>query len=108
MIQPKVLNEYLKAGLGRWALPIPDMVKSDPFWLKEDPHREAYLTQSVISPTFPIYEAYNPAMAQIGAEHVIMTGCFDVMNNGVAAEQAAGKAFKRMEEIFAKYPIAQS
>jgi multiple sugar transport system substrate-binding protein len=108
MIQPKVLNEYLKAGLGRWALPIPDMVKSDPFWLKEDPHREAYLTQSVLSPTFPIYEAYNPAMAQIGAEHVIMTGCFDVMNNGMAPEKAADTAFKRMEEIFLKYPIAQS
>jgi multiple sugar transport system substrate-binding protein len=108
MIQPKVLNEYLKAGLGRWALPIPDMVKSDPFWLKEDPHREAYVTQSVLKPTIPIYEAYNPAMAQIGAEHVIMTSCFDVMNNGMAPEQAAAKAFKRMEEIFAKYPIAQS
>jgi multiple sugar transport system substrate-binding protein len=108
MIQPKVLNEYLKAGLGRWALPIPEMVKSDPFWLKEDPHREAYVTQSVLKPTFPIYEAYNPAMAQIGAEHVVMVSCFDVMNNGMAPEQAADKAFKRMEEIFAKYPIAQS
>ena len=73
IIQPKVLNQYLKAGLGRWALPIPEIVKSDPFWLKEDPHRTAYMTQSVIGPTFPIYEAYNPAMAQVGAEHVIMT-----------------------------------
>ena len=43
MIQPKVLNQYLKAGLGRWALPIPEIVKSDPFWLKEDPHRTAYV-----------------------------------------------------------------
>jgi len=108
MIQPKVLNEYLKAGLGRWVIPVADIVKSDPFWLKEDPHREAYTTMSVISPTYPIYEAYNPAMAQVGAEHVIMTSCFDVMNNGMAPEQAAAKAFKRMEEIFTKYPIAQS
>ena len=108
MIQPKVLNEYLKGGLGRWALPIPEMVKSDPFWLKDDPHRQAYLTQSVLSPTYPIYEAYNPAMAQVGAEHVHMTACFDVMKEGMAPEQAAAKAFKRMEEVFAKYPIAQS
>ena len=56
MIQPKVLNEYLKGGLGRWALPIPEMVKSDPFWLKDDPHRSAYIEQSVIKPTVPIYE----------------------------------------------------
>ncbi len=108
MIQPKVLNQYLKAGLGRWALPIPEIVKSDPFWLKEDPHRTAYMTQSVIGPTFPIYEAYNPAMAQVGAEHVIMTAAFAVMNSGAAPEQEIDKAFSRIEEIFAKYPIASS
>jgi multiple sugar transport system substrate-binding protein len=108
IIQPKVLNQYLKAGLGRWALPIPEIVKSDPFWLKEDPHRTAYMTQSVIGPTFPIYEAYNPAMAQVGAEHVIMTAAFAVMNSGAAPEQEIDKAFRRIEEIFAKYPIASS
>ena len=108
IIQPKVLNQYLKAGLGRWALPIPEIVKSDPFWLKEDPHRTAYMTQSVIGPTFPIYEAYNPAMAQVGAEHVIMSAAFAVMNSGAAPEQEIDKAFRRIEEIFAKYPIASS
>ena len=108
IIQPKVLNQYLKAGLGRWALPIPEIVKSDPFWLKEDPHRTAYMTQSVIGPTFPIYEAYNPAMAQVGAEHVIMSAAFSVMNSGAAPEQEIDKAFRRIEEIFAKYPIASS
>jgi multiple sugar transport system substrate-binding protein len=107
-IQPKVLNDYLKAGLGRWALPIPEIVKSDPFWLKEDAHRTAYITQSVISPTIPIYEAYNPAIAEVGAEHVIMTAAFEVMNNGASAEQQIDKAFKRIDEIFAKYPIVQS
>jgi hypothetical protein len=30
------------------------------------------------------------------------------MQNGVAAQAAAEKAFKRVEEIFAKYPIAQT
>jgi multiple sugar transport system substrate-binding protein len=108
MIQPKVLNQYLKAGLGRWALPIPEIVESDPFWLKEDPHRTAYVTQSVIAPTQPIYEAYNPATAQVGSEHVFMVAAFDVMNNGMAPEAAIDKAFKRTEEIFAKYPIVSS
>jgi multiple sugar transport system substrate-binding protein len=108
MIQPKVLNQYLKAGLGRWALPIPEIVKSDPFWLKEDAHRTAYTTQSVLSPTVPIYEAYNPAIAQVGAEHVFMVAVFDVLNNGMAPEAAIDKAFKRTEEIFAKYPIVSS
>jgi len=108
MIQPKVLNEYLKGGLGRWALPIPEMVKSDPFWLKDDPHRSAYIEQSVIKPTVPIYEAYNPAIAQVGPEHVFMTAILDYLNNGIAPEPAIDKAFKRAEEIFAKYPIQQA
>jgi multiple sugar transport system substrate-binding protein len=108
MIQPKVLNQYLKAGLGRWALPIPEIVNSDPFWLKEDPHRTAYTTQSVLGPTMPIYEAYNPAIAQVGSEHVVMSSAFEVMNNGAAPEQEIDKAFRRIEEIFSKYPIQQA
>jgi len=108
IIQPKVLNEYLKAGLGRWMLPIPDIAKSDPFWFKEDPHRMAYGQQTLIDPTVPIYEAYNPAMAQVGAENVFMSAVIDVMKNGAKVEEAADKAFKRAETIFAKYPIAQS
>jgi multiple sugar transport system substrate-binding protein len=108
MIQPTVLNQYLKAGLGRWMIPIPEIAKSDPFWLKEDPHRTAYAEQTLIKPTTPIYEAFNPATAQVGSEHVFMVAAFDVMNNGMAPEQAIDKAFKRAEEIFAKYPIVQS
>jgi hypothetical protein len=30
------------------------------------------------------------------------------MKDGMAPQAAAEKAFKRVEEIFAKYPIAQS
>jgi hypothetical protein len=37
-----------------------------------------------------------------------MVAEFEVMNNGMAPEVAIDKAFKRVEEIFAKYPIEQS
>jgi multiple sugar transport system substrate-binding protein len=103
--QPKVLNEYLKAGLGRWMLPVPEIAKSDPFWLKEDPHRAAYTQQTLLGPTMPFYEVFNPAAAQVNAEHVLMVAEFDVMKEGMAPEAAIDKAFKRVEEIFAKYPI---
>jgi multiple sugar transport system substrate-binding protein len=106
--QPKVLNEYLKGGLGRFLVPVPEMVKSDPFWLKEDPHRKAYAELTMVGEAMPIYEVYNPAIAQVNAEHVFSVAMFDVMNNGMAPEQAIDKAFKRAEEIFAKYPIAQA
>jgi multiple sugar transport system substrate-binding protein len=106
--QPKVLNEYLKGGLGRFLVPVPEMVKSDPFWLKEDPHRKAYAELTMVGEAMPIYEVYNPAIAQVNAEHLFSVAMFDVMNNGMAPEQAIDKAFKRAEAIFAKYPITQA
>ena len=106
--QPKVLNEWLKGGLGRFMLPIPELVKSDPFWLKSDPHRKAYAELTLLGPQMPIYEVYNPAIAEVNAEHAFSVAMFDVMNNGMTPEQAIDKAFKRAEEIFAKYPIQQA
>jgi multiple sugar transport system substrate-binding protein len=108
MIEPKVLNEYLKGGLGRWAVPLPEIAKGDPFWFKEDPHRTAYADETLIQPTVPLYQAFNPAMAQIDAEHVFSVAMLDVMTNGMTPEQAIDKAFKRAETVFAKYPIAQA
>jgi len=107
-VEPNVLNEYLKGGLGRWALPLPEIAKSDPFWFKEDPHRTAFATETLIDPTLPLYEAFNPAMAGVNSEHVFSVAMLDVMNNGLTPEQAIDKAFKRAEEIFAKYPITQA
>ena len=47
-------------------------------------------------------------MADVNAEHVFSLAMFDVMNNGMTPEQAIDKAFRRAEEIFAKYPIQQA
>ena len=106
-VRPNVLNEYLKGGLGRWALPLPEIAKSDPFWFHEDPHRTAYAEETLMRPTVPLYEAFNPAMAEVSSEHVFSIAMFDVMNNGMTPEQAIDKAFKRVEAIFEKYPIEQ-
>jgi ABC-type glycerol-3-phosphate transport system substrate-binding protein len=107
MREPKVLNEYLKGSLGRFAIPMPEIARSDPFWLNEDPHRTAHTQQALIGLTLPIYEAHNPAIAEVNAEHVFSIAEFDVMNNGMAPGQAIDKAFKRAEAIFAKYQIVQ-
>jgi multiple sugar transport system substrate-binding protein len=107
-IQPGVLNEYLKAGLGRWAVPLPEIAKSDPFWFHQDPHRTAFAEETLTHPTAPLFQAFNPAMAQIDSEHVFSVAMLDVMTNGMTPQQAIDKAFKRAEAIFAKYPIAQA
>jgi multiple sugar transport system substrate-binding protein len=103
LIEPKVVNEYLKAGLGRNVPCMPSIVKGDPWWFA-DPHRKAYTTQA-LGPTIADYWAFNPAYAQVQNEHVWPTGWADITQNGVAPQAAAEKAFKRVEEIFAKYPI---
>ncbi len=105
-IQPKVANERLKTGLGRSIPAMPSIVKSDPWW-SADPHVAAYVQQGLLGPTLPEFWAFNPAYAQVQNEHAWSTAWIDIMKNGMAPEAAAEKAFKRVEEIFAKYPIAQ-
>jgi multiple sugar transport system substrate-binding protein len=109
-IEPKVLAALLKGGLGRRLPPMPSIVENDKaFWL--DPNNEpleAYTRQGVYGPTIPPYEVYNPARAQVSTEHVFAVAMNDVINNGMTPEAAIDKAFKRTEEIFAKYPIEQA
>jgi multiple sugar transport system substrate-binding protein len=106
-IQPNVNNEYLKVGLGRNIPCMPSIVRNDSWWF-EDPHRKAYVEQGLLGPTIPEFYVYNPAYAQVRNEHVWGVAWADVMKGGMTPEAAAEKAFKRVEEIFAKYPSEQT
>jgi multiple sugar transport system substrate-binding protein len=105
LIQPKVANERLKTGLGRSIPAMPSIVEGDPWWFA-DPHRAAYVQQGLLGPTVPHFWALNPAYAQVQNEHAWSAGWIDIMQGGMTPQAAAEKAFKRVEEIFAKYPIA--
>jgi multiple sugar transport system substrate-binding protein len=105
-IEPKVLNQYLKAGLGRFVIPMPAIAKSDPFWLDPaDPHRAAYVNETLFGPTIPLFEARNPGMGPVGAENVMMRAVINVMKNGMTPQAAIDQAFRRVETILARYPI---
>jgi len=107
LIQPNVLNEVLKVGLARRVPAMPQIVKDDPWWLDpKDPHRVAYVQQCLLSPTMAQFWVFNPAYAQVQNEHVFPNGWIDIMKDGMTPQVAAEKAFKRVAEIFAKYPIA--
>jgi multiple sugar transport system substrate-binding protein len=109
LIQPKVVNERLKAGLGRFLPAMPSVAKNDPFWLDpKDPHVVAYVKQGLFGPTVPNFWVFNPAVAQVQNEHVWSAGWIDIMKEDMTPQLAAEKAFKRVEEIFAKYPITQA
>jgi multiple sugar transport system substrate-binding protein len=104
--KPNSINEMLKVGLARRVPSMPQIVKDDPWWLdKSDPHRVAYVTQALLSPTVPQLWAFNPAFAQVQNEHVFPNGWAEVAQQGVKPEAAAEKALKRVQEIFANYKI---
>jgi multiple sugar transport system substrate-binding protein len=108
LIQPPILNEYLKTGLGRNLPAMPAIVKNDPWWLDpKDAHRVAYVRQGLFSPTVPTFWTSNPAYAEVQNEHVWQTAWAEIIQDKATLQTAAEKAFKRVEEIFSKYPIAQ-
>jgi multiple sugar transport system substrate-binding protein len=109
LIQPQVLDEYLKTGLGRNMPCMPSIVKDDPWWLDpNDPHRAPYVQQGLLGPTISTFWTFNPAYAQLQNEHVWPTAWADITTGGMTPQAAADRAFNRAEEIFAKYPITQS
>jgi multiple sugar transport system substrate-binding protein len=107
-IQPEVNQEWLKATLGRFVPIYPELAKNDPWWTdpKRDPHVPPYVEQGLVSPTKPDYFAYNPAWAQVRSEHPFNVAFHDIVADKVPVKDAAAKALKRVEEIFAKYQIA--
>jgi multiple sugar transport system substrate-binding protein len=108
-IQPKVSGTYLKGGLGRWLPVMPQIVKDDPWWTDEkDPHRGPYVRQGLFKPIIAFYYVFNPGFAQVRTEHVFNQAWADSVLRGMKPEDAADKALKRIEEIFAKYPIEQA
>ena len=107
VIQPKVANDYLKQGLGRWLPAIPEMVKTDPFWLDpKDPHVAAYAKQGALDPTVPNFPSFNPGYAECNAQQIWGVAVADVVREGMTPQASADKALKRMGEVLAKYPIA--
>jgi multiple sugar transport system substrate-binding protein len=105
-MMPEVMNANLKTGLGRWVPAITDLCKTDPWWQDpQDPHRGPYVRQA-IGLTRPLYNGFNPAWGQVEAEQLAMTTVADVIKNGMTPQAAVDKAFKRAEEIFAKFSFA--
>jgi multiple sugar transport system substrate-binding protein len=108
LIQPQVVNNYLKEAKGRWLPVMPSALQSDQYWLDPaDPHRSVAVRQGLQEPTMPWFYVYNPGYAQVNAEHVFSVAAADVIN-GMDPDKATDKAFGRIQDIFSKYQISQS
>ena len=60
-----------------------------------------------MGPTIPYYCAFNPGIAAANAEQIWGMVEADVIRNGTTPKDTAEKAFKQIDTILAKYPIAQ-
>jgi len=88
-------------------LPAQPALTKSPFWQDpKDPHLRGYVQQGLLGPTMPNYYVFNPALAEVYSQHVWSGPMIDVAKEGIKPEVTVEKAFKRIEEIFAKYKIA--
>ena len=55
--------------------------------------------------TIPSFNGFNPAWGQVSAEQLWGVVEADVIKNKMTPEAAVDKAFRRAEEIFAKFSI---
>jgi ABC-type glycerol-3-phosphate transport system substrate-binding protein len=83
------------------------LFKDDPWWFA-DAHRAAYTRQGLLGHTVPTFWTSNPAYAQVQNEHVWQTAWAEIIQDKATPQAAAEKAFKRVVEIFSKYPMAQT
>jgi multiple sugar transport system substrate-binding protein len=105
-MRPQVMNEYLKAGLGRGVPAIPQVARDDPFWLQSsDPHLKPYVEECLLNATLASFAGFTPAWGQVAAEQLQQGTVADVVKNGMTPTEAVDKAFKRMEAIFAKISV---
>jgi hypothetical protein len=62
----------------------------------------------MLTPTVANYPAFNPGYAEANAQQIWGLAEADIVRDGMSPQAAAEKALKRIGEILAKYPIAQS
>jgi multiple sugar transport system substrate-binding protein len=97
-MQPKVMNENLKGGLGRWVPAIPQLVKDDEaFWLKSDmPCLLPYVEEAVLNPTCRFMRDSRRPGARPERRTALGTGpCRRHQERHEGPDAAIDKAFKR-------------
>ncbi len=65
------------------------------------------MRETVLGPTTPTYNGYNPAWAEVDAQQLWGRAHAAAIKKGMTPAATVDEAFKQAEAIFAKYPIAQ-
>jgi len=74
----------------------------------KDTHRSTHTQMAPFGPTIPWYEAYNPAIAQVNPSTCISRPSRKSSPAEPNPIRQSTRLSKRIEAIFAKYPIASA
>lgn len=104
LIQPEIINNYLKSAGGRY-LPAITTATKDSFWTNfQDPHiSTATKTLTNEGQTRLFYSVQDPIYSSVLEENVWGQALNSIALNKVSPEQAADKAIAQIEEIFAEW-----
>jgi multiple sugar transport system substrate-binding protein len=104
LIQPSILNEFLKSSFGRF-LPVTPQLNQDPFWSNPtDPHISTVSKTIATGQTRLYPTVLNPAYGIFLEENVWGKVLHQMAVEKLPAEAAADRAIARMKQIFAQYP----
>ncbi len=101
LTRPEILDKFVKGSQGRF---FPVMVNSikEPFWSDpKDPHITIAAKQLQRSRAFN--QVLNPAYTEVQAQNVWGKAIRDIVLNEASPEQAADKAIREIEDIFANW-----
>ncbi|MDY6939102.1 MAG: ABC transporter substrate-binding protein [Cyanobacteriota bacterium] len=103
LVQPEVLDNYVKAALGR-QFPVMKPSQEDPFWTDpKDPHISTATKMLSDGLTRPFYHTQNPAYSQVLSEHLWGNALERILLEGVSPETATDEAIDRMKQIFEEW-----
>ncbi len=100
MLQPEVMNNYLKASGGRNS-PVQKPVWKDPFWSDpKDPHISTATKTLTEGRIRLFYTFQNPAYSTVLKENVWGKALKRIVVDGISPEEGADQAIERIQQIF--------
>ena len=101
LTRPEILIKFVKGSQGRF-FPVMTSIAKDSFWSDpSDPHISIAVKQ--LQQTRAFNQVLNPAYTEVQAKNVWGKAIRDVVANQVTPEQAADKALREIEQIFANW-----
>jgi multiple sugar transport system substrate-binding protein len=103
LIQPQILDAYLQSS-GSSFFPVMQQLLDEPFWQgtnPKDPHIAAAAKQ--LQQTRQFYTVFNPAYGEVQSQNLWGKALKSIVKEGLSPEQAADRAIKEIEEIFANW-----